>query len=147
MITGQLVQYQYLAAILQIKQLKRKLVAVKNTGDSIMHERVLTIVPTHLSTDLSFCKAKKRERKKFAFGSPAENKRFTESVIGFHWKDKFEKKMIINILKVLDIPADCRKIATVDSHNFIGSARIANINKNWFWIKTFLIAIYFDVVS
>ena len=45
-------------------------------------------------------------------------------------------------------PADCRKIAAVDSHNSIGIERKENINKNWFCIKTFAIsAIYFDVIS
>ena len=43
-------------------------------------------------------------------------------------------------------PADCRKIAAVDSHNSIGIER-KNIKKIDFCIKTFLSAIYFDVIS
>ena len=43
--------------------------------------------------------------------------------------------------------ADCRKIAAVDSHNSIGIERKENINKIDFCIKTFLSAIYFDVIS
>ena len=44
-------------------------------------------------------------------------------------------------------PADCRKIAAVDSHNSIGIERKENINKIDFCIKRFLRAIYFDVIS
>ena len=44
-------------------------------------------------------------------------------------------------------PADCRKIAAVDSHNSIAIERKENINTIDFCIKTFLSAIYFDVIS
>ena len=37
----------------------------------------------------------------------------------------------------LTYPADCRKIAAVDSHNCIGIERKENIHKNWFFSKTF----------
>ena len=43
-------------------------------------------------------------------------------------------------------PADCRKIAAVDSHNSIGIERKENIKKIDFCTKTFLSAIYFDVI-
>ena len=42
-------------------------------------------------------------------------------------------------------PADCRKIAAVDSHNSIGIERKKISTKIDFCIKTFLSAIYFDV--
>ena len=44
-------------------------------------------------------------------------------------------------------PADCLELASVDSHNSIGIERKENINKIDFCIKTFLGAIYFDVIS
>ena len=49
--------------------------------------------------------------------------------------------------KLKTYPADCRKIAAVDSHNSIGIERKENINEIDFCIKTFLSAIYFDVIS
>ena len=53
-------------------------------------------------------------------------------------------------LKVLkyqtSYPADYRKIAAVDSHNIIGIEK-ENIKKIDFCTKTFLSAIYFDVIS
>ena len=49
--------------------------------------------------------------------------------------------------KTEQYPADCRKIADVDSHNSIGTKRKENIKKIDFCIKTFLSAIYFNVIS
>ena len=43
-------------------------------------------------------------------------------------------------------PADCRKIAAVDSHNSIGIERKENINKKWLLYKHILSAIYFDII-
>ena len=39
-------------------------------------------------------------------------------------------KLCHNLSQVQTYPADCRKIAAVDSHNSIGIERKENINKN-----------------
>ena len=43
--------------------------------------------------------------------------------------------VLLNRVYSKTYPADCLKIAAVDSHNSIGIEREENINKNWFLYK------------
>ena len=70
------------------------------------------------------------------FGGPKENVQ----------TEIYQKQLVVQKMASKTYPPDCRKIAAVDSHNSIGIERKQNQQKIDFCIKTFLTAIYFDVI-